>query len=162
MKTAFATWENRIAPVFDTAHQIHVIEVESGEIVREADEVLTEDLPAHKAVALVDRGVEALVCGAISRPMQILIASYGIQVFAFIAGDLHEVMQAWFAGTLDRNTFGMPGCCGRGRGRMGRSRTWETPSACLCPNCGHREPHEYGVPCAQTTCPKCRSTMLRE
>jgi hypothetical protein len=33
---------------------------------------------------------------------------------------------------------------------------------CLCPKCGHREPHERGVPCAQKRCPKCGTAMARE
>jgi hypothetical protein len=33
---------------------------------------------------------------------------------------------------------------------------------CLCPKCGHREPHEIGVPCMQRACPKCGTAMTRE
>jgi NAD-dependent SIR2 family protein deacetylase len=33
---------------------------------------------------------------------------------------------------------------------------------CLCPNCGHREPHERGAPCVQKRCPKCGTAMTRE
>jgi len=32
-KTAFAYWDDRIAPVFDTARRIHVVEADSGKIV---------------------------------------------------------------------------------------------------------------------------------
>jgi hypothetical protein len=94
MKTAFAYWENRIAPVFDTARQIHVIKAESGKIVGETQETLPEDFPIQKARRLVDLGVGTLICGAISRPLHAMVYSYGIQVVPFIAGDLHEVMQA--------------------------------------------------------------------
>ncbi len=159
MKAAFAIWENRIAPVFDTARQIHVIEVEGGQVIRETDVLLPEGLPAHKVAALQEQGVESLVCGAISRPMQALVASYNIQVLGFIAGDLREVTQAWLSGTLDRRTFGMPGCCGRGR--VGRTRWRGAPGVCLCPNCGHREAHECGVPCGVKQCPKCHAAMVR-
>ncbi|MFP4545484.1 MAG: hypothetical protein ACLFPN_01375 [Methanomassiliicoccales archaeon] len=33
---------------------------------------------------------------------------------------------------------------------------------CVCPSCGHREPHQRGVPCFQMKCPKCGNTMIRE
>lgn len=35
---------------------------------------------------------------------------------------------------------------------------------CVCPNpnCGHREPHQAGVPCYQKKCPKCGTQMIRE
>lgn len=32
---------------------------------------------------------------------------------------------------------------------------------CLCSNCGHREPHEVGIPCYAKKCPKCGSLMTR-
>ena len=51
MKTAFAYWDERIAPVFDTARRVHVVEAESGEIVRETEEVLVDDSGTHGASA---------------------------------------------------------------------------------------------------------------
>jgi hypothetical protein len=35
MKAAFAYWDHRIAPVFDTARRIHLVEADSGRIVAE-------------------------------------------------------------------------------------------------------------------------------
>jgi hypothetical protein len=45
MKAAFAHWDDRIAPVFDVAQWIHVVEADSGRIVAETGEVLADDLP---------------------------------------------------------------------------------------------------------------------
>lgn len=117
MRTAFAYWDNRIAPVFDTARQIHVVEVQAGQLVSEAQETLSEDMSVQKALRLMELGVGVLVCGAISRPMHELVVAYGIQVIPFVAGELREVIQAWLKGDLGRDTFAMPGCCGRGRRR---------------------------------------------
>jgi len=118
MKTAFPYWGNRIAPVFDTAQEIHLVETEAGRIVGETQETLTEDLPVQKALRLVATGIDTLVCGAISRPVHELILAYGIDVVPFVAGDLREVIQAWLCGNLEKNTFAMPGCRGRGRRRL--------------------------------------------
>jgi predicted Fe-Mo cluster-binding NifX family protein len=115
MKTAFAYWDNRVAPVFDTARQIHIVKVESGQIVTETQETLSEDSPVQKTLRLVELGIGTLVCGAISRPMHGLIAAYGIQVIPFVAGDLRKVIQAWASGKLESDAFAMPGCCRRGR-----------------------------------------------
>jgi len=117
MKAAFAYWDDRIAPVFDISRQLHLVEAASGRIVAETGEVLADELPVQKALRLVELGVDTLVCGAISRPFQERIAAYGIQVIPFVAGDLNEVIQAWLGGNLERDTFAMPVCGGRGRGR---------------------------------------------
>ena len=232
MKTAFAYWDDRIAPVFDIARRIHVVEADSGRIVAETGEVLADDLPVQKAHRLVELGVGTLVCGAISRPFHEMVAAYGIQVIPFVAGDLSEVIQAWLSGNLESDTFVMPGCSGRGRGRrrgmrstgkdesrlngkrrggmgpgggedqgreggssgkedmtmprgdgtgprgpgggqgrgrgggslgrMGGPLAGGAVGTCLCPKCGHREPHERGVPCVQRKCPKCGTAMTRE
>jgi predicted Fe-Mo cluster-binding NifX family protein len=114
MKTAFAHWDHRIAPVFDTARQVHVVETESGQIIGEKQEILTEDLTVQKVLQLVELGIDTLVCGAITRPMQGLVAAYGIQVIPFVAGDLREVIQAWLRGNMLRDEFAMPGCRRRG------------------------------------------------
>lgn len=123
MKTAFAQWENRIAPVFDTARQIHVIETAAGEVIAEMQETLPEHPLLQKALRLVELGVDTLVCGAISRPMHGLIAAYGIQVIPFVTGDLNDVIHAWRRGNLSHEMYAMPGCRGRSRQRLrGRQR----------------------------------------
>jgi len=204
MKAAFAHWDRRIAPVFDTARRIHVAEIEAGRIVAEREEALADDMPVRKALRLAELGVETLVCGAITRPLHAIVASYGIRVIPFVAGDLGEVIQAWLRGGLEGEDFAMPGCRGRGRGRrrglgvleqeehvmngqgrgggtgmgggrgQGRGRGGQGMGRmggavragiggdCLCPNCGHREPHEVGVPCMHKACPKCGTAMNRE
>jgi predicted Fe-Mo cluster-binding NifX family protein len=122
MKTAFSVWKDRIAPVFDVAREIRIVESESGEIVKERRESLTEEIPAQKAFHLADAGVDTLVCGAISRPLQAAVSSLGVTVVPFIAGDIDEIVRAWFNGNLPSDLFAMPGCYGRGRGRFRGSR----------------------------------------
>lgn len=117
MKAAFAAWDDRVAPVFDVAREIHLVEVRAGGIVAEGREVLADQLPAQRALRLVELGANTLVCGAISRPMQALVSAYGIEVIAFVAGDLREVIQAWLSGGLPSGRYAMPGCCGRSRRR---------------------------------------------
>ena len=207
MKAAFAHWDNRIAPVFDVARQIHLVKVESGRIVSETQETLPDELPVQKALRLAELGVSTLVCGAISRPLYEMVSAYSIRVIPFVAGGLREVIHAWLSNSLAGDTFAMPGCCGRGRqgfrgkrgvyqeanvmnrrgrggmgqgmgmgqgggrgqgrggqgrGRMGGPLAGGAVGTCLCPKCGHREPHERGVPCVQKQCPKCGTAMTRE
>lgn len=32
---------------------------------------------------------------------------------------------------------------------------------CVCPDCGHKIPHQRGTPCSQQDCPECGSKMIR-
>lgn len=201
MRVAFARWENRIAPVFDVAKYVLIIEVDSGHVISEHQEILLDDLPVQKALRLAELGVEVLVCGAVSRPLHEMVSAYGIQVVPFIAGDVRQVIQAWLQRKLRGSAFAMPGCIagrrrggrgmqgmyqegwkmngrrngpggsgggrsqgrgGRGPGRMGGAAGAGPSGYCLCPQCGHREPHERGVPCVERGCPHCGTAMVRE
>jgi hypothetical protein len=58
---------------------------------------------------------------------------------------------------------GRGGGTGQGRGRGGGDKPGSGPGGnCICPKCGHREPHVAGQRCLDRTCPKCRTKMTRE
>jgi predicted Fe-Mo cluster-binding NifX family protein len=109
LKAAFATWNNRIAPVFDAVHQIHIVEAEAGRIAVERSVRFQNDTPVQKVLRLAELGVAILICGAISKPIHGILTAQGIKVVPFVAGDLHQVIQAWLKGTLTDACFAMPG-----------------------------------------------------
>ena len=124
MRVAFATWNDRIAPLFDVTRRVHVVETDGRLVVRESEEPLDDETAAGRAARLAALGVDALVCGAISRPQEAFLQAYGVAVVPFVTGDLGEVVAAWRAGRLGGDAFAMPGC-GRGRGRRFRDgRGW--------------------------------------
>ena len=93
MKIAVTIWNDRIAPVFDVARDIRLVEVIDGRMLDPQEEILTGELPVQKALRLVELGVDTLICGAISRPVGAMIAGYGIQVVPFLAGNPEAVIR---------------------------------------------------------------------
>ncbi len=55
---------------------------------------------------------------------------------------------------------------GQGQGGGGRGRGNKPNSGpggnCICPKCGHKEPHVAGQRCLDRACPKCGTKMTRE
>jgi predicted Fe-Mo cluster-binding NifX family protein len=125
MKIAVTIWNDRIAPVFDVARDIRIVEVVEGRTIDQEEDILTGELPVQKALRLVELGVDTLICGAISRPVGAMIAGYGIQVVPFLAGNPEAVIMAWLKGGLTEEVFMMPGCRRRRRHPI-RSNTIES------------------------------------
>ena len=115
MKAAFATWNRRIAPLFDSAGQVLLVEPRQGAAIEELAS-FADDSPVHKVLCLIEWQVGTLVCGAVSQPVQAMLAAHNIQVVDYIAGYLEEVVQAWLNGRLEQEVFCMPGCRPKGGG----------------------------------------------
>ena len=119
-------WQGRVSPVFDTAGRLLVVNVDGAQIVSRTEVPLAESALARRVSRLTEVGVDALICGAISRPFLEMLSSAGIVVVPWVAGEVEEVLGAYLAGGLRDPRFAMPGCMGRGRGRRmrGRGRDW--------------------------------------
>jgi len=123
MKLALAVWNGRISPVFDTSRQLLVIDAENGKVVSRRDHEIETDDPLQKVARLAESGVEALVCGAVSRSLAQLIEGRGIELVPFVAGEVEEIITAFLAGSLPSPDMAMPGCCSRRmRFRRGQGR----------------------------------------
>jgi len=118
VKTAFTVWNGRIAPVFDTAKDVCLVEAENDCVISQSMRVL----PPQALLWLAEQRVDAVVCGAISRPLHAQLSAAGIRVTPFVSGDVQEVIRAWLTGSLARPAFAMPGCCGRRGLRRGCCR----------------------------------------
>ena len=48
-------------------------------------------------------------------PLELALASAGIEIIPQTCGEIEEVLDAYLAGRLRQGEFLMPGCCGRRR-----------------------------------------------
>lgn len=134
MKVALTVWEGRVSPVFDVCREALILDVGDGRADARTNQPLAGiDLRARTA-QLVARGVDTLICGAISREAQQDLEAHGIRVIAFVAGGVDDVISAFANGQLSDAKFSMPGCGrrqrrrGSGRGRQCTSRAGHGPT----------------------------------
>jgi predicted Fe-Mo cluster-binding NifX family protein len=122
MNVAIPVWSERVSPVFDVAQRLLVVGVEEGREIARREHGISVAMPGQRARQVAELGVNVLICGAISRPLEAMLYAAGVRVVPQICGSCEEVLQAWLAGALDRPCFLMPGCRGGGWRRQGRCR----------------------------------------
>ena len=117
MRVAIPTWIDRVSPVFDVARRLVVVTLGGDrQVKREEAAIEAADLAARVA-RVTQLGVDVLICGAISMPLEAMLASAGIRVIPHKCGRVEDIVVAFASGQLTDETFLMPGCCGR-RGRF--------------------------------------------
>ena len=107
-----------MSPVFDVARSLLLVETEQNAGARRHSVPLTAPEPLPRAALLRQLGVDVLLCGAISLPLQQAVTSSGIRVVPNVCGSVEEIVGAFLGGRLRGNAFLMPGC-GRRRHRWG-------------------------------------------
>lgn len=184
MRTAIACWRGRIAPLFDTAGSVELLD-EARDPGDPPVGFELEGRGSDRVMKLVEIGAGRLVCGAISSFLLDLLTAAGIEVVPFISGGVTEIEASLRAGRDLRREHPMPGCgrgCrlmggfGRGTGggaeggpaggsQAGRQRGSGggagAGGVCRCPACGLEQPHQRGVPCGSVACPGCGARMVR-
>ena len=120
MKVAIPTWEGKISPVFDVARYLLVVNIKEGAEISRHKEALPEMEVTRRAKHITGLGVDSLICGAISRPLEMLLLSSGVKVISQICGPVEEVLKEFLSGQMTFKAFQMPGCCGQGRRFRGR------------------------------------------
>jgi predicted Fe-Mo cluster-binding NifX family protein len=130
MIVAIPVWQGRVSPVFDVAGQLLVVEMDGSHENARRQEALPEESLERRVQRLQALRIETLICGAISRPLEVLLAAGGVEVISRICGAAEEVLQAFLSGELQDDQFAMPGCCGqrRRRHRGGCGRNDQRPS----------------------------------
>jgi predicted Fe-Mo cluster-binding NifX family protein len=115
MRLAIPTRKDRISPVFDSAGQILVIDLEEWKELSRCVAPLPEGSLAGRVARLKELAVVVLICGGISRTLRQMIEADGIRVYPWTAGNVEEVLEAYRQGKLNEAEWLMPGCGDRER-----------------------------------------------
>ena len=120
MKVAIPHWQGRVSPVFDVAGNVLIVELSGGAELGRRNVTFDTETMHDRAARLAGTETDVLICGAISRPLEIAISAAGIEVIPQTCGDVDQVLAAFAGGQLNEGAFLMPGCCGRRRRFRGR------------------------------------------
>jgi predicted Fe-Mo cluster-binding NifX family protein len=110
MRLAIPTRNDRVSPVFDSAGQVLLVDLDGGEERARCIAPLPADPLPARVTRLQELGVAVLICGGVSRPLRQLIEANGIRVYPWIAGPTDEVLKAYRQGRLHDAQWLMPGC----------------------------------------------------
>ena len=122
MRVAIPTWSGRVSPVFDVAKHLLLVDLDGEAEAGRQEAAVEETELGARTRRMAQLGVNVLICGAISMPLEAMLVSAGVRVIPHTCGTVEEVLQAFASGRLTDETFLMPGCCGRRRQFRGGHR----------------------------------------
>jgi len=128
MTVGVPVWQGRVSPVLDVARHLLVVDVETNAEVARRDASLDETHLNARFKRICELGVEILICGGVSQPLEAALLSAGVRVVPQTCGPVEDVLRAFLSGRLTDEAFLMPGCCGRRRWRRGASCVGRAPS----------------------------------
>lgn len=111
----------------DSAGQLLVVEyVDNREVSRKVVGIPQANIQTRVRF-ISDLGIDHLICGAISRQFEQILSASGVRTSPWLGGNVDDLIAAHSRGTLQNDSFFLPGCrrrrCrgARGRRRAGRS-----------------------------------------
>ena len=129
MKLAMPVWDDCVSTVLDFSDCLLVVDFESGTINDRSMTDFAGSTIVEKVARLRELGIQILLCGAVSRPLERMITASGIDIIPFLMGRTDDVLNAYFSGRLLEPGFMLPGCrqgsgFGKGMGRRRRGRNY--------------------------------------
>jgi len=186
---ALPVMRGRVAPVLNWCSRIQIYPEEPSQAGGGQELILAHLEAAERLQVLRAKGVNTLICGALSADLRWYAGHLGLTIVSGVAGEVDAVVQSYRQNTLDHPKFWLPGCQGLRRYRSGRQKGKGPPcngqgrtrsqdrnrspinpgpgqglgpgGYCQCPACGLKVPHEQGIPCVQVRCPRCSQMMER-
>jgi predicted Fe-Mo cluster-binding NifX family protein len=131
MKIAIPLCRHRIAPLFEAAETFVLLDSGKSDCSPDIKE-FRQTAIGDKCRQLLAEDVAILLCGAISRHWQHQLETLGIEVHAFLAGEVREIAQTFEQeGSAGLIRFAMPG---RRRERHGNRRRFRQCRGCDTPS----------------------------
>ena len=100
MRLAIATFGKRIAPRFDHAPEMLLIDDFNENEQHEETINVTSLTEVEKIYFLMKREVEILLCGGIDRKSARLLRAYGITIYAWLNGEPESAIKKYLDGVL--------------------------------------------------------------
>lgn len=122
MRVAIPTWSGRVSPVFDVAKRLLLVDLDGEAEAGRQEAAMVETELGARARRVAQLGVDVLIAGAISAPLEAMLVSSGVRVIPHTCGPTEEVLRAFARGRLPDEAFLMPGCCRRRRRFRGGRR----------------------------------------
>ena len=116
MKVAVPRMGEHVAPCFEYCATMSVFTVEGREIVDQIDFPLTSTEPLDRLRLLRDQNVSAIICGGVQDTYEDLVRANGIDVIAWVTGNVDDLLRLYLQGQLVR-----------GAGREKRTETGRQP-----------------------------------
>jgi predicted Fe-Mo cluster-binding NifX family protein len=98
-----------VSTVFDFAERLCLVDIEAGRVRKQQEVDFADKLASLRVAQLKRLGIDALICGAISEPVAMMIHHSGIDLLSGITGDVDDVVSAYMDSRLDRPQYRLPG-----------------------------------------------------
>ncbi|MBN2803207.1 MAG: hypothetical protein JXR91_08940 [Deltaproteobacteria bacterium] len=115
MKVVIPTFNKRVSSVFDAARSFELICINQQKQMSRSQVIIENSDPIYKAKRIIGLGANFLICGAISRSIEIMFISAGVTLIPNTCGGVEEVIVAFLGGNFTQQEFLMPGCTGQRR-----------------------------------------------
>lgn len=109
MKVAITVWKDMVSTVCDFSSRMLVFDVTGNEVKSRSLIPFETEMMPERVSQLGTLGVEVLLCGAISRPLERMIRASGVKVIPCLRGSVEEVIGAYLDGGLSDARFILPG-----------------------------------------------------
>lgn len=106
MKVGISVWEDRISPVLDGCKRFLVLDIEDGQAVGREEVEVSETYLPFRARAILDLGIDVLICGAVSRPLAAMLANSGISLVGWANGSVDDALGAFLNKEVNVTDFG--------------------------------------------------------